>query len=228
MSTVKVFDTYGRIHYFSHCSPAPCDMLTAWSRNRLQKTATGYVLHIEGEGRLVFNAKVLGQGSGIYNRYFLTEVYSPQNVLKASVTYEQPSGLTCSQSPAGSTPGAPYIRNVTSGDGQRLSFQYTSILNQNINECVISGLSLRDKSGGSATEKQVATYAYIPSPDINSPALLGGAALSEGGKSETYAYPHETFVDGSYAKHFQVLRGGAIQMDHVVHSSSDAVRDVVG
>src|SRR5439155_734066 len=104
-----------------------------------------------GYRRYVYGGYWAPSSGGLPNRYFLTRVESTVQkwaagpIVLADINYAMPPGLSCAAGGAFSTPGVPYIKNITSADGAVLTFHYKKLTRPpHPAECVIDNISIED------------------------------------------------------------------------------------
>ncbi|MCP3161428.1 RHS repeat-associated core domain-containing protein [Myxococcus qinghaiensis] len=174
----------GAVTRFTPCTGTPCsatpETSSASKRERLQRTATGFVLTDMDGRKLHFESKHVESG-GSQERYFLSRILSPSGTQEAALTYSVPSGLTCPAGNTGTAAGVPYLASVGTASGA-LDFQYaqlTSVLGAS--ECVVRSVTRRGES------VPAVTYSYKQdSGSVERPGLIAQASL--GSKVLTYGY----------------------------------------
>jgi RHS repeat-associated protein len=185
----SVRDREGRLLRFYACSGVPCQAEPGFGnksiRERLQRTATGFVLvTAEGE-RLVFEAPFAPASGGV-DRYFLSRILSQQGATTATLSYRQPADMLCPAGAAGSGSGVPYLAEVASPEA-RLLFDYRTLQNASGQaECVISSVSLQSSSADAGSAVPVVTYTYTLDGSVERPGRLASAVW--GSRSESYEY----------------------------------------
>lgn len=201
---------------------------TGWnpgSRDRLwQDTSDGswpqkFVYFREGSGRYTYDAVYVHPDGTGARHYFLgrvddTAYVAPgqTEVARAQLQYAQPStdGGTvpdpaCPAGGAGSTPGAPYLRTVTSRDGTKLHFYYRRLQNtRGRTECVVDHINIEDLADGGVTEKPLVQYQYGDGGNE-----LVRADYPQSGRTLEYAYP-----TGSATSVMEVREGGVLKSRH--------------
>jgi hypothetical protein len=167
-----VRDREAFVHYFGSCTSdagsdcaAPVDTFQQPSiRTSLHSNGAGFTFVQEDGTSLVFDGTavfLVRSPHGVSaTRYFLTSVVNPQGATTATISYAPPTdesntALTdCAPSGlAGTTSGVPYIRSITSAEGNRLVFYYQAIPSRFYvgNDCVITAIKLQDRGGGPET-----------------------------------------------------------------------------
>lgn len=199
-----VRDRRGAIKRFKTCSGLPC-----WAEpmiqnrsvpDRLQRTATGFVLWESSGERLVFDDRYVGYeelgldgGPGYtHQRFFLTRVLGPSGAAALEVTYQQPSGLSC---PAGlqiPSSGVPYLYELSSPEA-KLRFIYSRLEQPDGGpQCVIRAVGPPAADGG-VDLSRAAVYAYVNDGLAERPGRIASATLGSpqvGGE----AYSYEPFI----------------------------------
>ncbi|WNG48195.1 RHS repeat-associated core domain-containing protein [Archangium minus] len=219
-SSWRVVDRDGRQVEFGACSlPAGGSCFAsqgsghAAERDRLERTSTGFVYHVEGLERLVFDAEY--KPSVGPSKYFLTRILEPGGAVLATLEYALPSGLTCRLGTNGATTGLPYLSTVTTVDGTQLVFQYKALQrgSTTVTDCVISEILLRQQG---RPDELLVSYNYLTDGAVERSGRLRAIAWAAG-NTETYDYTGENFV---------VLRDGQEAVRHNFATVSSAVRAV--
>ena len=185
---------------FDRCSSAPCWAVphagSPGQQNRLFRRSGGGFEYHQADGKLY----VYGQVSADAGMYFLSELFTEDGRLIASVNYANPGSCA-----AVSTAGAPWVDSVEVGGGQLLEFNYGSKSTLNGDggtECVLTSIT----TGSGPTT--LATYTY----EQDKAGLVS--------KVVTPSF-EEDFV---YDAGFQVFRKGVALINHtgaIVSASSD-------
>ncbi|WP_224362470.1 RHS repeat-associated core domain-containing protein [Hyalangium versicolor] len=185
----SVRDRDGRLLRFYPCTGTPCQTEPGYGnksvRERLVRTSTGFTLvTMEGE-RLIFEAPYASSSAGV-DHYFLSRILSSEGRTLATLTYQQPSNLSCPTGASGTSSGVPYLAEVASPEA-RLSFDYRALAYANTQvECVIGGVSLQPTSSDGGSAVPIVTYAYTLDGSTERPGRLASATWSD--RSETYEY----------------------------------------
>jgi RHS repeat-associated protein len=192
-SDTRIRQPNGRIlvYALTTCSP-PCWVglvgdHTPAERERLLWTGNAYEFYNDDGEAFIYGAKTIW-GSPPAAYYFLTEVRDENDAGVELINYGMPPGGGCQPPDAGSADGTPYISSITSVEGTSLSFQYVRLRSHSrsdVDECVISGITLNDSSG--SNHIPVASYKYETD--------AGGSILYadiDGGRLE-YSYSNSLF-----------------------------------
>ncbi|MFB1484976.1 RHS repeat-associated core domain-containing protein [Corallococcus sp. RDP092CA] len=179
----------------------------AGNRDQLwQDTSDGgwpqeFVFFREGSGRYVYNSVwVDSQADAGYRHYFLSRIedsqYAPDGgmeIPRALLEYAQPTvldggvpvDLGCPSGAAGTDPGVPYLRTITTRDGAKVHFYYTKVKGTFSGklECVLDYISLEDSSDGGVSERRLVEYSYAPNSNE-----LSGVVYPQSGQSRQYVY----------------------------------------
>ena len=156
-----VRDQGGKLIMFEPCyGTPPCSatlpVTSKSARERLEKTAGGFVLYRDDGSKLVFEDTWTKADAGSPTHYFLTRVVSPTGVTAAGLAYSD-AGV-CPADPT--SKGAPYLRQID-GAGASLSFSYSRLQLPDAGyECVLSQVSVVGASG------LAASYTYDAGPGL--------------------------------------------------------------
>ncbi|RKG91447.1 RHS repeat-associated core domain-containing protein [Corallococcus terminator] len=191
-----------------------------------------FVFYREGSGRYVYDAVYVQPRTNQPRHYFLSRIedseYAPagtSEVPRAVLEYALPStdGGTladpdCFTGAAGTEPGVPYLKTITTRDGAKVHFYYRQVLGTFTGkfECVLDHISLEDSSDGGVSEKVLVEYSYISNKnelsEVKYPQTGGGRKYVY-----TYASPIATY---------DVYENGVLKAKHTWASSElDALRD---
>lgn len=208
------------------CTTLPCfginDSVSSPAKRgeRLQRTATGFILYTE-DGQQQFEG-AWGQGSAV-THYFLTKVIDLNGATVATVEYATPviSGVTCPTGQSGfTTAGVPYVRRVVSADGSSLEFSYRALATAaGSTACVLSSVGYLDRSTSTVTP--AVSYAYRHDlPDAGEGAGLVARATFNNHQIDY------TYVTSGSGPPTQLVVSGAANFSHS-YSEADAGHYVV-
>lgn len=195
----SVRDRDGRLLRFKSCVGTPC-----WAapgsgspsmRERLQRTASGFVLVTTQGEKLVFEAPFATGSQGV-DRYFLSRIDSSSGVTLARLTYGPPGDVSCPVGGTGTGSGVPYLAEVESPEA-RLLFAYRALERADGQvECVLGSVSLSSSGaadGGSTMP--LVSYTYALDGTVERPGRLASVTWQD--HSEQYDYPAEQFLVSS-------------------------------